>query len=214
MESPSASIPAAPDDPSVMTPQVERPEQGKFSIEEIIFLKTHLPAFGALCQQLAEQATGPRGTGVIKGRKKDWILSKVFPEFVKQFSSDQSGGPQLQSLQAVSYILNVIYVLLLKCGRNCCGGLRITHLIEILAQVQRLQPIPEPLLSVRVPPTVLTFLPKSTRRISRSEWQSSRTRRGVFRNRLTSHDIIKSSMNSMIDLPTKSGVDMKKKQSR
>jgi hypothetical protein len=103
MESPSASLPAvSPVDPSVMTPPLERPEQGKFNVAETTFLKAHLPAYGALCQQLTEQAT--RETGSLKGRKKDWILSNVFPIFVKQFSSDQNGGPQLQSLQAVSYV--------------------------------------------------------------------------------------------------------------
>jgi hypothetical protein len=86
-----------------MTPSQERPEQGKFSKEEAEFLKTHLPAYGALCHQLEEQATGP--TKAVKGRKKDWVLAKVFPEFVKQFSSDQDGGPQLQSLQTVSHVL-------------------------------------------------------------------------------------------------------------
>ena len=40
----------------------------------------------------------------VKGRKKDWVVSKVFPEFVKKFSSDQNDGPQLQSLQAASYL--------------------------------------------------------------------------------------------------------------
>jgi hypothetical protein len=84
-----------------MASQPGRPEQGKFNQEETNFLRTHLPAYGALCHQLAKQATGPRGTGVVKGHKKDWILSKVFPEFVMRFSSDQNGGPQLQSLQAV-----------------------------------------------------------------------------------------------------------------
>lgn len=93
------------DDPSVMTSQPGRREQSKFRKEETDFLKTHLPAYGVLCDQLAKQATGPRGTGLVKGRKKDWILSKVFPEFIKQFSSDQDDGPQLQSLQAVSYLL-------------------------------------------------------------------------------------------------------------
>jgi hypothetical protein len=105
-ESPSAPVPAAsPGDPSVMAPQPERPEQGKFSIEETNFLKTRLPAYGALCQQLREKSTGPRGTGSVKGCKKDWILSEVFPEFVKQFACDQNGGPQLQSLQTVSFVL-------------------------------------------------------------------------------------------------------------
>jgi hypothetical protein len=85
-----------------MTHPPERPEQGKFSKDETNFLKTHLPAYGALCHELGEQATGPRGTGSVKGFKKDWVISSVFPEFVKRFSSDQNGGPQLQSLQAVS----------------------------------------------------------------------------------------------------------------
>ena len=90
-----------------MTSQQGRPEQGKFGKEEVNFLKTHLPAYGALCDGLAKQATGPRGTGSVKGCKKDWILSKVFPEFVKRFSSDQNGGPQPQSLQAVSYYFSL-----------------------------------------------------------------------------------------------------------
>jgi hypothetical protein len=93
------------DDPSTMISPQERPEQGKFGEAETNFLKTHLPAYGALCDTVAKKATGPRGTGSVKGCKKEWILSKVFPEFVKQFSSDQDGGPQLQSLQAVSYLL-------------------------------------------------------------------------------------------------------------
>jgi hypothetical protein len=108
MENPSASFstPAtSSDNPSIMTPQPVRHEQGKFSKDETDFLKSHLPAYGVLCQQLAKQATGPRGTGLVKGSKKDWVLTKVYPEFVKQYSSDQNGGPQLQSLQAVSHLL-------------------------------------------------------------------------------------------------------------
>ena len=92
-----------------MTPQ-ERPEQGKFSKDERAFLSTHLPAYQALCHQLAGKATGPKGKGSIKGAKKDWILKNVFPTFVKEFSSDQIGGPQLQSLQAVSCLLRYILV--------------------------------------------------------------------------------------------------------
>jgi hypothetical protein len=122
---------------SAMTPQPERPEQGKFSNNETNFLKAHLPAYEALCQQIAEKATGPKGTGLVKGRKKDWVLSKVFPEFVKQFLSDQSGGPQLQSLQTVCYLLPVCSMLLsLNGSRKYCDGLRTTHLIEKLARVQ------------------------------------------------------------------------------
>ena len=83
-----------------MIPLPERPKQGKFSKEETDFLKTQLPAYGALHHQLEEQEVGS-----VKGRKKDWILSEVYPKFVKQFLSDQNGGPQLQSLQAVSYLL-------------------------------------------------------------------------------------------------------------
>lgn len=103
MESLLTSMPATPsDDPSSMTPVPERPKQGKFSKEEVDFLKTHLPAYGALCHQLEEQETG---LGPVKGRKKYWILAEVYPKFVEQFLSDQSDGPQLQSLQEVSYIL-------------------------------------------------------------------------------------------------------------
>ena len=86
-----------------MNPQPQRPERGKFSNEETNFLKTHLPAYEALCYQLAEKATGSRGT--VKGQKKDWVLSKVFPIFVKEFSSDQKGDPQLQLLQTVGSLL-------------------------------------------------------------------------------------------------------------
>lgn len=112
METPLASIPAAsPGDPSVMAPLAERPEQGKFSIEETSFLKTYLPTYIALCHRLGQEATGTRGTGSVKGRKKDWIISDVFPKFVEKFSSNQNGGPQLMSLQAVSYVLS---------GMCCC----------------------------------------------------------------------------------------------
>ena len=94
-----------------MTPQ-EHPEQGRFSKDERAFLSTHLPAYQALCHQLAGKATGPKGKGSIKGLKKDWVLKNVFPTFVKEFSSDQIGGPQLQSLQAVSCLLRYIH--------SCC----------------------------------------------------------------------------------------------
>ena len=90
-----------------MNPQPPRPERGKFSNEETNFLKAHLPAYEALCYQLAEKATGPRGT--VKGQKKDWVLLKVFPKFIKEFSSDQKGDqkgdPQLQLLQTVGSLL-------------------------------------------------------------------------------------------------------------
>jgi len=137
MESHSAltSNPATSDDPSTMTPEPERPEQGKFSKGEADFLKTHLPAYETLCRQLREQARGLRGTQLVKGRKKDWVLSKVFPLFVEQFSSDQNGGPRLQSLQIVSYLLWYVHCRW-NCSRNCCDGSRIIHLIEVLAQVQ------------------------------------------------------------------------------
>jgi len=98
------------DDPSTVTSQPGRPQQATFNKEETDFLKTYLSTYGALCDHLAKQATGPRGTGSVKGSKKDWILSKVFPEFIKQFLSDQNSGPQLQSLQTVSYLLSHIIV--------------------------------------------------------------------------------------------------------
>ena len=96
-------MPIISDDPLVMSLQRERPAKGKFSKEETTFLKKHLPDYEALCHELTKQATGPRGTGSVKGFKKEWILSEVYSEFVKQFSSDQDDGPQLQSLQSVSY---------------------------------------------------------------------------------------------------------------
>jgi len=113
MEGRSASIPAPSSDDNQapdMTPQPERPEQGKFSKAETNFLSTHLPAYEALCHQLAEKATGPKGAGSIKGLKKAWVLTKVFPDFVKEFSSDRHSGPQLQSLQAVGYLLQHVLV--------------------------------------------------------------------------------------------------------
>ena len=133
MECPSPSVSNSPAVFSdVMTPQPVRPEQGKFSKEETDFFKTHLPAYAALCQELRKHATGPRGTGLVRGRKKEWILSKVFPEFVKQFSSDQNGGPQLQSLQDVGHLFNMVYHFCWNASRKCCDGSRITHPIGVL----------------------------------------------------------------------------------
>lgn len=97
-------------DPSAITSPQGRPAQGKLGKEETDFLKTHLPAYGALCDSVAKKATGPRGTGSVKGWKKEWIISKVFPEFVKQFSSDRDDGPQLHSLQTVSDLLRHIFL--------------------------------------------------------------------------------------------------------
>ena len=111
MENPSPTASRARD-PSVTTPPPERSEQGKFSKEETNFLRKHLPTYRALCHQLGERATGPRGTGLVKGRKKDWILSNVFPGFVAKFLSDQDGGPQLQSLKVVSCALSGMWLLL------------------------------------------------------------------------------------------------------
>jgi hypothetical protein len=112
MEGRPASIPALSSDDwaPAMAPHPERPEQGKFSKDETTFLSTQLPAYEALYHQLAEKARGPKGTGSIKGLKKDWVLTKVFPEFVKEFMSDQNGGPQLQTLQAVGYLLRYVLV--------------------------------------------------------------------------------------------------------
>ncbi len=104
-ESHSISVAFSDDWISTMTPQTECPEQGRFSKDEINFLGTYLSAYEALCHQLAEKATGPNGKESIKGLKKDWVLENVFPTFVKEFSSDQTGGPQLQSLQTVSCLL-------------------------------------------------------------------------------------------------------------
>jgi hypothetical protein len=120
-----------------MTPQPERPEQGKFSKDETNYLKTHLPAYEAFCHQLADKATGPKGTGSVKGCKKDWVISKVFPEYVKQFSSDQEGGPQLQSLQTVCFLLrHVLVAVLLMSSRKYCDGSPTSCLLETLARAR------------------------------------------------------------------------------
>lgn len=104
MVHPSSTLVVPFNDPFMMTLQPKRPEKGKFSNDEKIFLKTHLPAYEVLCRDLEQQATGPRGTGHVKGSKKAWVISQVFPKFVERFSSNQDGGPQLQSLQVVSCI--------------------------------------------------------------------------------------------------------------
>lgn len=89
------------DDPSITT-QPERPKQGKFSEAETDFLKSNLPAYEALCHQLEGKGTRPQS---IRGPKKVWVLSEIYPKFVREFSSDQDGGPQLSSLKEVSQIL-------------------------------------------------------------------------------------------------------------
>jgi len=79
-------------------PLVERHEQGKFSTEETSFLKEHLPAYEAMCHALEEEK-------VQKGYKKKWVLRTIYPEYVKRFSSNQVGGPLLESLENVSLLL-------------------------------------------------------------------------------------------------------------
>lgn len=93
------SAPATPSDD--MTPLPERPKQSKFRDEEQAFLRTHLPAYEDLCQHLK----GKKGVGPVRGRKRAWVISEVYPRFVKECLSDQNDGPQLESLQDVSYLL-------------------------------------------------------------------------------------------------------------
>ncbi len=88
-------------DSSTPTPQpFERHEPGKFSTEETTFLKEHLPAYEAMCHTL--EGKGPRGC------KKNWVLKTVYPQYVKRFSSNQVGGPLLESLESVSLLLVVV----------------------------------------------------------------------------------------------------------
>lgn len=95
--------------------------------------------------------------------------------------------------------------------RKYCDGFRITHLIEFLAQEKRQPP---PLPGVRVPPMVLTFLLKSTRRRLWSEWQRNKTRRVESQSRLTSLDITRSSRNCILNSPRRIDVHTKQKRLR
>lgn len=78
-----------------------RPNQGTFHDEEQDFLKTFLPQYHALLEELSKIASGPRGVKGTKGRKKEWVLKTVFPKFVARFDSAGPDGPNLDSLKQV-----------------------------------------------------------------------------------------------------------------
>jgi len=78
-----------------------RRNQGTFCDEEQDFLKSFLPEYRPLLEDLAKIASGPRGVKGTKGRKKRWVINTVFPKFVFHFDSAGEGGPNLDSLKTV-----------------------------------------------------------------------------------------------------------------
>ncbi|KAF5384182.1 hypothetical protein D9615_003148 [Tricholomella constricta] len=88
-----------PLDPPTSTAAAPRPNQGAFSKEEKALLLSHLPQYQEFVDKLAQKATGPRGTGQVKGDKGDWVLRLVYPLFIQQFNSTGPDGPNLESLK-------------------------------------------------------------------------------------------------------------------
>ena len=78
-----------------------RPNQGTFHDEEQDFLKTFMPQYHTLLEDLSKISSGPRGVKGTKGRKKEWVLRTVFPKFVARFESAGPDGPNLDSLKQV-----------------------------------------------------------------------------------------------------------------
>jgi len=89
--------PSHSDTPSPLT----CPNQGTFRNEEQDFLKAFLPQYCSLLEDLSKVASGPRALKGTKGRKKNWVIEKVFPKFVSHFDSAGSNGPNLDSLKTV-----------------------------------------------------------------------------------------------------------------
>jgi len=83
------------------SPPTSRPDQGTFRNEEQDFLKSFLPQYCSLLEDLSKVACGPRGLRGTKGRKKDWVIKTVFPKFVSHFDSAGANGPNLDSLKTV-----------------------------------------------------------------------------------------------------------------
>jgi hypothetical protein len=90
------------------SPPTPRRNQGTFCTEEQDFLKSFLPEYRSLLEELAKIASGPRGTKGTKGRKKSWVIKTVFPKFVSRFDSAGKGGPNLDSLKIVRIHLSSI----------------------------------------------------------------------------------------------------------
>ena len=100
LQSPSGTISKSPPTP--------RRNQGTFCSEEQDFLKSFLPEYRSLLEDLAKIASGPRGIKGTKGRKKNWVIKTVFPKFVSHFDSAGEGGPNLGSLKIVRIYLSSI----------------------------------------------------------------------------------------------------------
>jgi hypothetical protein len=67
----------------------DRPEQGAFSEAELKFLVSYLDDYRTAVSSASH------------GGKKKWVKSKPYVDFVKEFKSDQPGGPNLASLLTV-----------------------------------------------------------------------------------------------------------------
>lgn len=76
------------------TPTTGRPEQGKFTTIQKDFLNQHPPAYFAIKDNK-------------KGTKKDWVLSNVYPLYVKEFNSDGPSGVNLASLETVYHFIDL-----------------------------------------------------------------------------------------------------------
>jgi len=76
-----------------------RPNQKAFRDDEQDFLKSLLPQYLSLLEDLGKITSGPRGIKGTKGRKKAWVIKTVFPKFVSRFDSAGQDGPNLDSLK-------------------------------------------------------------------------------------------------------------------
>ena len=95
MSSFDQSQPQSPSPATHMEPT--RPEQGKFNKSQKAFLDAHLPTYLAIDDKK-------------KGAKKSWILSTVFPLYVKEFNSDAPDGVNLASLEVVHHFPYILAV--------------------------------------------------------------------------------------------------------
>jgi hypothetical protein len=93
----SSRNPTSSTTPQAQVAQNALPDQNKFSVDEKDFLRSHLPAYRAHCDNLDGRGSGPRKLQGVKGSKKDWIYHHVYPEFSQKFSS----GSNTQSLKQV-----------------------------------------------------------------------------------------------------------------
>lgn len=81
-------------------PPTARPPQGVFTEGERDWINSNwVPEFRAYAKTLPKQGT--RGIKGSKGKKKAWVMEKVYPAYVKQHNSEGPGGPSLESLKYV-----------------------------------------------------------------------------------------------------------------